>query len=273
MKRKKGFTLVELLVVISIIAVLLSVLMPALSKAREQARRVVCSNNTKTLLLSDILYAQECDNYHVPLYNGTITTGISPLWFLNPLFMKITAMKGAFNREKGQINNSDVYTLPQAYKCPTDRRTITNGFYVDPASKIVYGTSYAMNEMGLRYDPAKRNTWGDATHPPPTVHASKLTQVKKPSEKFFFMDGEWYAVWETAADYKQWWDKYGDNMGAYQWDTPAFRHKEGAVIGYYDGHEKYRSKKEVYFYSRAAVPDPRANDAVWLPRGLVWLDK
>jgi prepilin-type N-terminal cleavage/methylation domain-containing protein len=46
-RNKKGFTLVELLVVISIIAMLLALLMPALSKARASARWVVCGSNLK----------------------------------------------------------------------------------------------------------------------------------------------------------------------------------------------------------------------------------
>jgi prepilin-type N-terminal cleavage/methylation domain-containing protein len=57
MKKRIGFTLVELLVVISIIAILLAVLMPALGKAREQARSVVCKSNTKQWGMMLSMYA------------------------------------------------------------------------------------------------------------------------------------------------------------------------------------------------------------------------
>jgi prepilin-type N-terminal cleavage/methylation domain-containing protein len=54
--KTSGFTLVELLVVISIIAVLLAVLMPALQKAREQGKSVVCKTNLKQQGLALRLY-------------------------------------------------------------------------------------------------------------------------------------------------------------------------------------------------------------------------
>lgn len=67
-QKKNGFTLVELLVVISIIAVLLAVLMPALSKAREMAKRTICASNLRQWAIAISSYAS-ANNDSFP-YNG-----------------------------------------------------------------------------------------------------------------------------------------------------------------------------------------------------------
>jgi len=68
--KRNGFTLVELLVVISIIAVLLAILVPSLQKARESAAKTTCLSNEKQLTLSWLTYAQENNNKIV--YGGTL---------------------------------------------------------------------------------------------------------------------------------------------------------------------------------------------------------
>ncbi|NOZ64654.1 MAG: type II secretion system protein [Caldiserica bacterium] len=59
-----GFTLIELLVVMAIIVTLAGILTPALLRAREQGRRVVCVNNLRQIGLAMRLYAEDFDGYY-----------------------------------------------------------------------------------------------------------------------------------------------------------------------------------------------------------------
>ena len=58
---QRGFTLIELLVVIAIISILASMLFPAFSRAREQARKVVCISNLRQISLGVMQYTQDYD--------------------------------------------------------------------------------------------------------------------------------------------------------------------------------------------------------------------
>ena len=70
-----GFTLVELLVVIGIIAVLIGILMPALSRARRAAKATQCMSNLAELGKAFVMYNNDYQGFNIPSYTMTGVAG------------------------------------------------------------------------------------------------------------------------------------------------------------------------------------------------------
>ena len=70
LKRNRYFTLIELLIIISIIAILAGMLLPVLNSAREKSKQISCLNNMMTLGKAGLFYCDDYNGYTVPY--GTV---------------------------------------------------------------------------------------------------------------------------------------------------------------------------------------------------------
>jgi prepilin-type N-terminal cleavage/methylation domain-containing protein/prepilin-type processing-associated H-X9-DG protein len=252
----KGFTLVELLVVISIIALLLAILIPSLQKAREIAQRAICSNHLKTLGLANVTYANENKQAYCPVYfldpnsNGTIVMGGQHYdaigWVINRGFRTILNI-GSYAKNKrlsgygptDAMAETSSYNFPAALLCPADKISIdVRNIY----SGILLSYGYNLTEWSVS------GSWDYRRNP---YMGHRVNQISNPSEKYAFLDGlDWWLTWK-GANYVNGWDRLGQaNMNQYRgqgvYGPTIYRHNEGANVAFYDGHVGYMKKQQLY---------------------------
>jgi prepilin-type N-terminal cleavage/methylation domain-containing protein/prepilin-type processing-associated H-X9-DG protein len=124
--KKSGFTLVELLVVIGIIAVLIGILLPALNKARAQAIYVQCQSNMRQIGLAFIQYSTSFNGYVVP----TLVWGTTP----NPPLYSQNGSGGGFHDDEWPILLTSLGYIPnQNLTYKSDPHTSATSVLVCPA--------------------------------------------------------------------------------------------------------------------------------------------
>lgn len=232
-KNKKAFTLVELLVVISVISLLMGLLMPALSAARSQARSVVCKANLHQLLIANIGYATENEGFYVPGGEDMY----KPMGGFCRWHGKRKTVNDEFDPTKspliGYIGDGSIK------ECP-DRPRLTKGSSWDKSfEKGAGGYGYNMTYLGSRFW-QKGLDWQKSYQ-----MTTNMSEVKMPANTLMFadcamsMDGQLieYSFAEQPFVVSSGM-AFDGNSGVKMYTSPSihFRHRGQANIGWADGH-------------------------------------
>ncbi len=130
-----GFTLVELLITIAIIALLMAILLPSLRRARWQAQKAVCQSNLHQISVAWHMYLQDNDDAFYQEPNANWNYGGRQ------------GIAAAYRQDK-PLN--PYFTLPlktddaAAFRCPSDQGS---KYIATPSYYLHYGTSYNTNEI------------------------------------------------------------------------------------------------------------------------------
>lgn len=257
--RRKAFTLIELLVVIAIIALLMAILMPSLRLAKDQAQRIHCVSNTKTLVLGWLMYKDEYDAKIVPGHTG-VRSDAEVNWTNQLQWVDQPSNNNAsWELKKDAIRRGLLFTYVgetvDVYRCPADRRKESSSIPVAFRTFSIAGG-------------ANGESWGDYTR------CTLYTEIEKPAMKYVFVEEM---------------DTRGCNIGSWQmqpnartWTDPlAMWHNKKSTLGFADGHAEMHTWEDQYFidWNLGAMnsptqfsfgqnpPSDQRNDVEYMARG------
>lgn len=181
MSKRRGLTLIELMVVLAIIAVLVGLTIPAVQKVRQAALRAQDANNMRQIVIALQNYASAQKNSLPgndvrPIINGDFAN-VSPFYNILP-FLEPGASPPYYIRHQFYTEHLFV----QAFLSPTDP-TIGDAISVDEDWKVVGPTSYALNMQVFGGSPQLVGTFRDGTSN--TIALSQHYLVCRNRQNFF----------------------------------------------------------------------------------------
>jgi len=279
-KRRRGFTLVELLVVIGIIALLISILLPALSRARDSAARIQCLSNIRQIAMAVVMYTNANKGVFPLLNDGTATPSAllvyEPFdWELTPN-VSITAggklTSGISTQGLGPylaLSATNVNML----RCPSDptwSTRLNNGHD--------YSFSYSFNWA-----------FGPDADPNAPGSRNKITQIQNSASKVLVVDESELTIDDTQCSLSEYPHFYGYNNRLSLRHDPVYRIKPDPTgtaitympnskgrgnVGFCDGHADFvpRSYAQSKYNCCATIGDATGIIPVTAPgAGAPWV--
>ncbi len=229
MNQHRGFSLIELLVVISIIAILASMLLPAVSLVKSSAQSSACASNQRQILLAIVAYSGEQDGMLPYSYGPTTVTNSPTPWCVNERlgqYLGITSSSVPWNAALG---SSDIRLLQGPWKvlrCPTN-------------VKYPAGCSYGLSH---RYACDVTDTSAGNISYPPKPQSAFPNQSMRPVVADVPSECRWAGMWVTPIEVFG--NGNSDLPAGWSYPRPqapnyvVMRHRSTCNIGFLDGHAR-----------------------------------
>jgi len=212
MLKNKKFTLVELLVLISIIAILAGMLLPALVKARDKAKDISCKSNIKQIALANVQYIGDYDGYSVP-YKQDDVMGTGDYWLG---YGNGSANGGGYDLTKNRLLGPYIGETGKVFICPNNISLVSDIIHCEKSG-------YGYNSLWLGRYKSKEIT-----------HTIKVVQIKNPAALVAFGDSAWNSSLGPKYSATLWPERRPSGDPGY--NSIHFRHNNMANIGWLDGH-------------------------------------
>lgn len=187
MKKRGGFTLLELLVVIALVALLAALVLPALSKAKFQGLNTRCKSNVRQFGLALSTYLADHESFPPSATGVPLVPTPEPV--LPKFWWHLLGLPGT-----SQIGQNGLQTLEGVFRCPFQRplRVLTLGGNGDLSDGEMFPlSSYGYNGWGVGSRGDGLGLGGRILYGPgaEVVHPARESAVKAPAELIAFGDG------------------------------------------------------------------------------------